>query len=458
MLYPVATGPVGSQGMSSNEGGFAMTTESAAAAAALQRGIDNFLRWRADVVPNIHAAVEADPGFGFAHAVFGLMLHGARNVHMAGKIAGALAAAEAAADGMSRRERLYLDALALASRGEIAHSVAVYEAILATDPTDLLAQRLAQMELFWLGEMRWSAEISGRVANHWTEDVPLYGIYLSCRAFDLEETHHYKEAERLGRQAVARDATDVWGTHAVAHVLLMQGRFQEGIDWLDGLKDHWAEANQMMFHLWWHRCLFHLERGEHDEVLAIHDTWVRNRDLPLTQAMPDLYIDMQNGASLLLRLELRGVDVGGRWDELAALALNRLEDHTSPFTSAHYAAILAAAGHFEAADQLVQSMRDFAATDTGTLGPRYAAAGIAAAEAAIAHRKGDHGAVIAALLPVRRMLWQIGGSDAQRDLFFLLLADSARREGRQDVADLVLIDAAAAGFDNPAGRAGYRAA
>ena len=207
-----------------DERGHGLTTASAEAGQALDTAIHNFLHWKAAILPHVKAAIEADPEFSFAHTVLGLMLHGARNVHFGPKIADALNAAEASAAAADPREQSYLDALRLAARGEIAHSVAVYEMILAEHPTDLFAQRLAQMELFWIGEMEWSSEISGRVAGHWNEGVPSYGIHLSCRAFDLEETHRYGEAEGIGRQAVEIDPTDVWGAHAVAHVLIMQGR------------------------------------------------------------------------------------------------------------------------------------------------------------------------------------------------------------------------------------------
>ena len=444
--------------MHQDQRGLAMTTESSAAAAALDTAIFNFLHWKSALMPEIKAALEADPGFGLAQAVNGLVLHAARNIAYRPMVGDSLAAAQAAGPALTAREGLYVAALDAAYRGEIAESVSCYETILAAHPTDLFAQRLAQMELFWIGEMAWSADISGRVAAAWNPAVPGYGDYLSCRAFDLEETHRYAEAERLGRQAVELDPTDVWGTHAVAHVMIMQGRHAEGIAWLDGLKDHWAEANQMCLHLWWHRCLFHLERGEQDAVLEIYDAWIRNREHPLLQALPDLYIDLQNGASLLLRLELRGVDVGPRWDELVELTLPRLEDHTSPFTSAHFAVILAAAGRFAEAETLLQAMERFAAEDHGTFGPRYRAAVIPAAEAAIAHRKGEHQRVVDLLLPSRRLLWQMGGSDAQRDLFFLILADSVMKLGREDLLGIVLADIEAAGFTDPASRVGYRAA
>ena len=436
--------------------GHGFTTASEAAADAFNAAQANFIHWKSAVLPGLKAAVAADPEFGFAHAVTGLVLFGARNTGLAPMVAQCLSAAQAAEPAMTERERLYVRALEASTEGRLGAAVAAYETILAHHPTDLLARRLAQMELFWLGESSWSAEISARIAPHWSEEVPGYGQFLSCRAFDFEETLEFEQAERAGRAAVEIDPTDVWGAHAVAHVLIMQGRHDEGVAWLDGLKDNWADANQMALHLWWHRCLFHLERGETDDAIAIYDDWVRNRDLPLLQAMPDLYIDMQNGASLLLRLELRGIDVGSRWDELAELTLARLDDHSNPFTSAHFAAILAAAGRFDHADALIASMRAFAVADQATLGPRYAAAGIPAAEAAVAHRKGEHQRVVDLLMPVRHQLWQMGGSHAQRDLFFLLLADAAKALGRADLLAIVLDDVAWAGIKEPASRVGYR--
>lgn len=441
--------------MYADDRGMTFSTDSADAADSLKLAIDNFCAWKAAVMPPLKTAQETDPTFGFAQVAGGLILHAARDARLAPKIADALGRARDTHDSMSARERLYLAALEAAAAGRIAESVSIYETILAYHPTDLFAQRLAQMELFWMGEMAWSAEISARIAPHWRSDLPGYGQHLSCRAFDLEETLAFEEAERLARVAVERDPTDVWGTHAVAHVLIMQGRHAEGIAWLESLKGNWGEANQMQLHLWWHRCLFHLERGETDAVLEIYDAWVRNRDLDLLKAMPDLYIDMQNGASLLLRLQLRGIDVGDRWEEMCALTLPRLEDHTNAFTSAHFALILAACGRFAEADALVASMRAFARTPDNTLAPRYAAAAVPAAEAAIAHARGDHEAVIEALFPARQLLVQMGGSHAQRDLFFLILADAARHLDRRDLMAILIDDIAHAGFADPAARVGY---
>lgn len=441
--------------MHQDERGHELTTSSTQAATALNRSLHNFLHWKSDVMPHVSTALEADPEFGFGHIFLGLMMHSARNVAYRDTIVSTLETATSFAANMTPRERLYLTALEAGTAGDLAKMATCYETILAQNPTDLLAQRLVQNELFWIGEMGWSEKISSQTAKHWSPDVEGYGIHLSCRAFDLEENNQFQQAEKLGRQAVEMDPADPWGTHAVAHVLIMQGRYDEGINWLDSLKGNWSDVNQMSLHLWWHRCLFHLELGEFEAVLEIYDNWVRNRNLPLTVQVPDLYIDMQNGASMLLRLELQGIDVAGRWSELAEITLDRIEDHTNPFTSAHFAIILAAAGRFKEADDLIASMQKFAKASEGTLGPRYQAAAIPASKAAIAHRKGDYQTVVDLLMPARQMLWQMGGSQAQRDLFFLILANSLQHLGKTDFLNIVLNDIEYAGFTDAASRIGY---
>ena len=141
----------------------------------------------------------------------------------------------------------------------------------------------------------------------------------------------------------------------------MQGRRDEGIAWLDGLEPHWEGGNNLLHHLWWHRALFHLERREFDAVLDLYDRRFRNLASPLTQAQPDLYIDVQNAASMLFRLERQGVDVGERWSELADKAEARIGDCLSVFTLPHWMMALAATGRGEAAGRMLEAMRDFAA-------------------------------------------------------------------------------------------------
>ncbi len=441
--------------MQSDAWGYPLTTDSAEAAAAYSETVRGYLGFRADTMASLQTALQHDPEFALAHAAKGLLLCSIRSLRFYPKIKEALTAAKAHAKGLSKREALYIEALEAAFAGRLTAAVVAYEAILADHPHDLLAARLAQMELFWLGESRWMHAVIDRTGPQWQATTPDYHSHLSLWSFGLEETGQYEAAERAGRQAVELSPTDHWATHAVAHTLVMQGRSKEGVAWLDSLKGEWGNANHFVHHLWWHRCLFHLELGEVDTILDIYDREIRNLDSPLLQAMDDFNVDMQNCASLLQRLELRGIDVGDRWRDLVPSVSHRIGDHTSPFTSPHYVMVLAAAGEDEKAHDMVLGMRAYVHEDEGTLPPRYAAAAIPAAEAAIAHRRGEHEKVLDILLPARRSLWMMGGSHAQQDVFQQMLFDSARQSGRHDLLPILLSEVAEDGFEAIAARSLY---
>ena len=441
--------------MAEDERGLAFTTNSDAAADAFNAAVHSFFTWRTDVMGGLNAALAADPEFALAHAIKGLMLFSLRQPAAHGAAAKNLEAAQAAQNRCTAREKSYIAALDVSLQGDVLGAVGIYEQIVAEHPLDLLAIRFAQLELFWLGEAKWARDISERAASAWSDAVPGFGTFQAVRSFGLEEAGQLEEAEKAGRQAIDIDPGDCWAAHSVAHVMEMQGRLSDGVAWLDGLQDHWVGANHIVHHLWWHRCLFEAERGNLDEALILYDQYVRNPASPLVQAMPDFYLDIQNCAALLLRLELRGLDVEERWTDIADIAEARIGNHASPFTSAHAAITLMGAGRAGKAEELLRQMRAFAGEDAGTLGQRYAAAAIPAAEAAIAHRKGDHDAVVAGLMGQRRSLWQMGGSHAQRDLFFQVLADSASRLGRKDVLRLLLDDARTIGFSGLEARTSY---
>ena len=237
----------------------------------------------------------------------------------------------------------------------------VWDQILDDNPHDILAFRLAHFANFWAGRPEAMLASVLSVERHWSPALPGYGSILACRCFAHEEAGYYLEAEHAGREAVRRDPTDLWAAHGVAHVLEMTGRRLEGIAWVEGLQAGWDGTNNLKHHLWWHQAMYHLELGDFDRVLALYDAGFRDLTSPLTTMVPDLYIDMQNAASMLFRLGRHGVDVGDRWTEIADKAEARIGDCQSAFTLPHWMMALAATGRDAAAEAMLAGMRDFAA-------------------------------------------------------------------------------------------------
>jgi tetratricopeptide (TPR) repeat protein len=412
-------------------------TTSPEAATAFDRTVLAYLKYKVDAPERLKHTLAADPEFALAHCLRGYFAMLAYNQASVSRAAEAARIARAHSAKATARERAHVDALEAWIAGDLDRMLAVWEQILAGHPTDVLALRLAHFNNFWLGRPQDMAASVARVSPKWGRELPGYGTLLSCRAFALEECGDYGGAEPAGRAAVEIDPGDVWGTHAVAHIMEMQGRHQEGIAWLDRLERHWVGGNNLLHHLWWHRALFHLERGEHDEVLALYDRRFRDLASPVTQAQPDLYIDVQNAASMLFRLERRGTDVGARWNEIADKAEARIGDCLSAFTLPHWMMALAATGRDEAAARMLDGMRAFASKGT-TVATIVREISLPICEAVVAHGRGESARAVALMRPVLNDMHRLGGSHAQQDVLEQFFLDAAVKAGSADDVRLLL--------------------
>jgi tetratricopeptide (TPR) repeat protein len=417
--------------------GLPISTASAQAAAAFDHAVMGYMKFRADFAARLTALLAADPEFGLAHCLKG---YGAMLSYKQANVPVAVAAAEAArvlTAHATPREQAHVAALDAWIAGDVDRAIRIWDEIVAAHPLDALAFRLAHGTNFWLGRagaMRASAE---RVLPVWGRDLPGYGTLLSCHCFAAEECGDYAVAEPAGRAAIEIDPGDVWGTHAVAHVMEMQGRHAEGIAWLDELERHWEGGANLLHHLWWHRALFHLERREFDAVLDLYDRRFRNLDSVLTRAAPDLYIDVQNAASMLFRLERLGVGVGDRWTEIADKAETRVGDCLSTFTLPHWMMALAATGRDDAAARMLDGMRAFGEGE-GTAMRIVGRVALPVSEAVLAHGRGEYGRALDLMRPVLGDMHELGGSHAQQDVLVQLFLDAAVKADCADDVRLIL--------------------
>jgi tetratricopeptide (TPR) repeat protein len=353
------------------------------------------------------------------------------------------------------RESAHLDALDAWADGAQDRAIAIWERIVAEHPRDILAFRFHHFSAFWMGRTAAMLTNVERALPHWDGDVPGYGSMLACRAFANEECGNYAVAEQAGREAIRRDPSDLWAAHAVAHVLEMQGRRAEGIGWITNLTPHFGEGNNLRHHIFWHQAMFHLERGEHAEVLRLYDTGFRDLNSPVTQMQPDLYIDCQNAASMLFRLERQGVAVGARWVELADKAEARIGDCLSAFTLPHWMMALAATGRFAAAERMLAAMRDYAGANMGE-NPRIVRdVAIPVCQALLHRARGEPAAAAAAMRPAIGGLYELGGSYAQQDVLEQLFLDCAMQAGLRADALMLLERVRGRWPTGPERRVGY---
>ncbi|MEO0392307.1 MAG: tetratricopeptide repeat protein [Pseudomonadota bacterium] len=377
--------------------------------------------------------LEHAPNFALAWAVkgWGCMLLGRRELVSEAAAAYAQAKTAAGVTAISVADQLVIDALGLVIAGRWRAGADLLDQALNQTPNSALLVKLSHACRFILGDARGMRRSIENVLDAYDDKHPHAGYVYGCYAFALEETNDYQAAESWGRRGLEINPDDAWGLHAVAHVYEMQVDPDAGYRWVMDNKPAWQASNNFKIHVWWHVALFLLEQGDHEGVLTLYDSEIR-------ADQTDDYRDIANGASLLMRLELDGVDVGTRWEELADLSETRIDDACLAFADMHYLMSLTGSKRWEAAERMIARLEDTSDHNLGDLGvvTRHAAAPMG--KVLLAFQKGDSETAAAYMKAVDDQLYRIGGSHAQRDVFRRVLTDAAIAAGSLDIARKIL--------------------
>jgi tetratricopeptide (TPR) repeat protein len=295
-------------------------------------------------------------------------------------------------------------------------------------PHDLAALQCGHLMDFFRGSARGLRDRVARALPAWSADVPGYHAVLGFHAFGLEESGDYARAEDTGRRAVEIEPLDCWAHHAVAHVMEMQGRAFDGIDWMRAREPYWAnDTNFFKVHNWWHRALCHLDLGQMDEVWSLYDGPIRGSKSPVA-------MDLVDASALLWRISLSGREVGHRWSELADAWDAHADGRLYPFNDLHAVMAYLGAGRHDAIARVTQAQAAAVASPSTDTARWIREAGRPLVAGFTAFTRGDYHGAVEALHPVRYIANQFGGSHAQRDVIDWTLTEAAIRAGMRDVA------------------------
>ena len=129
----------------------------------------------------------------------------------------------------------------------------------------------------------------------------------------------------------------------------MQGRTREGLAFLAATESAWGEGTGFSVHLAWHQALFHLDAVDPHSALTVYDAQIAKPGASDMSVLAD-------ASALLWRLQLRNIEVGGRWRLLA----DRWEMHSfagvRPFYAVHAMMAFAAAGRTAAAARVFEAL------------------------------------------------------------------------------------------------------
>jgi len=317
------------------------------------------------------------------------------------------------------RERRFIRAVQAWVDGDIACAIGLHDEQSRENPRDLASLKLGQYHLFNRGDAPGMLRLALAALPAAGDVAYLHGM----AAFAWEQCHLLEQAEAAARKAIEMRRKEPWAHHALAHVMLTQGRIAEGHAFLQDVSATWTGLNSFMVtHNWWHQALFALELDRPGEVLGLYDRRVWGVTKEYSQ-------DQINAVSLLARLELAGVDVGDRWQDLGNYLADRLQDHVLPFLDMQYLYGLARAGRAEA-DTLMANIERHAGRAVDGANAAWQRVCVPASRGLLAHARGDYARAVDELGQALPRLAEIGGSHAQRDLFVQMRLDALIRSGQ----------------------------
>lgn len=392
--------------------------------------LSSLLLLRDDPMSQVNAAIADDPGLVMAHVLKGILCVLSTEKSLLPVANSALASALALAASANPRERAHLQALAQWTNGCLSAANVHWESVLVRYPDDALAMFAAHQTDFFLGQ---SGELRDRVARRLPDlkaGSTVHGHYLAMYAFGLEEMGDYANAEATGRAALEIDPHDIWAVHAVAHVMEMGNRIDEGIAWVQARSRDWASRSFFSGHLWWHQALFYFDRQQWPEVLRLYDERLRLHDSAVV-------MDLLDASALLWRLMLHGVNVGNRWLRISELWEPRLKDGWYAFNDYHAMMAFVCAGRQDLIADLLAVMEQSASAANDN-GATTQTVGLPAARALRAFGEARFDDAVSLLAPVKAIAARAGGSHAQRDLLAQTLIAAAQRSGQNKLARSLL--------------------
>ncbi|XP_048862504.1 tetratricopeptide repeat protein 38-like [Brienomyrus brachyistius] len=369
----------------------------------------------------------ADPSFVMGHVVSaGLELIGGsssvlRNEQLARAVRRTLELAQQ--QDLTPRERLHTRALEQLSRGCLSKASDLWDEILVSYPTDMLAIKFAQVNLFFLGYKTQMRDTLARVLPHWKPHMPLYSYLKGLYAFGLLETNFYDKAEKLTKEALTLTPDDAWSVHTMAHVHHMRAELDQGLRFMEANEKDWKGADMLASHNYWHWALYHIEKGEHEAALKIYDAQVAPRCMSSGAMLPTV-----DCCSMLYRLEMEGMSVKERWQKLFRVTQAHMDDHVLLFNDLHFLMASLGAKEREASHRLLGTLQELA-EDPGEHHLRQLARpiGVPMCQALVEYDCGNCNRAVELLLPIRYRFQEIGGSDAQRDVLDQLLIHAAMK-------------------------------
>ncbi|XP_037032820.1 tetratricopeptide repeat protein 38-like [Bradysia coprophila] len=310
-------------------------------------------------------------------------------------------------------EKLHVKALQFSSMGNAEAAVRQWEEILIEYPSDILSLHLAGMTCLINGTMEKVSGISGRILPSFEDEHSLSSIH-AWHSFGLSEINLLPQAERHARIGISLEPKNGFSTHAMAHVFEMTSRYDDGIAYMNDNETLWNFSNHIAGHNYWHWSLYYLTKGEFESAADVLDQKLLNR--------PDFGRFDSLTLSYLLAMEDYSIsDVmqkhGDRYEDIIK---QNQANHYRSFNDVRIMMGLCVSKKYDEAEQFMTESKGSECIHGRNVNENLLTS-------IWSYSREMYEDCVELLWPIRYNIKQIGGSEAQRDVFSLMLIHACLR-------------------------------
>eukprot|EP01024_Parvocaulis_polyphysoides_P036853 TRINITY_DN3274_c2_g1_i11.p1 TRINITY_DN3274_c2_g1~~TRINITY_DN3274_c2_g1_i11.p1 ORF type:complete len:467 (-),score=70.84 TRINITY_DN3274_c2_g1_i11:384-1784(-) len=317
-------------------------------------------------------------------------------------------------------EKQHVEAMNKWAKGDQIGATKIWEKILVEHPRDPIALKAAHDTYFYLGQGVQMRDSIARVLKHYEGDNQYYGFILGMYSFGLEECGDYGKAFEMASKALEMNKNDAWATHTRAHIYEMQGKWEQGIQFLESTEGNWNKSDYLACHNYWHLGLYYIESNQLEGALEIYDKKIGSR-----WCKTGSVLDGIDAASFLQRLQIQGAELGNRWQSVSDQWQKHREDHILCYNDTHIMFAACGSGDPKTIQLTKNSIQNYSRKGNDLQAKLTVNVGLNLTDGVVAYWDGKYDEAVELMEAVRYDVRPIGGSNAQRDVFSQLLIKSA---------------------------------
>ncbi|CDZ78310.1 hypothetical protein BN59_02620 [Legionella massiliensis] len=309
------------------------------------------------------------------------------------------------------REQLSYQAVHSWLRLDYQAALNLFSALTELFPRDTLAAKFAEWLFYCSGQVYQSQRFLAfceKMAKYNQDE----SHFLAIHAFALQLSGKHKASMALAERAIDMELITPWAHHCLAHAYLFESDLGGGIACLRRFQSSWEQILPLLKgHNSWHLALFYLANRDETEVLALFNQGIFG-------TLPETALEQLDAISLLWRMDMAGMPQDNLFKSIANyLGVHPFEPYTG-FNSAHFIYCLARAGEKKQVEKALKAIQSYAnSLAEGYSRELWLTVNLPFCKAISYFVESDHQNVCKLLSPIIDSCFQMGGSDAQDELF-----------------------------------------